>query len=62
MLNHPSIHRIAALAILSLVATGLNGGIWIGPVNQPITWPDERAYAAYFSMFFEDENRAPVYR
>ena len=27
--------------------------------NQPITWPDERAYAVDFSKFFEDENRAP---
>lgn len=57
MLNHPSIHRIAALAVLSLVATGLNGGISIRP--QPSTWPDDWAYEAYFPMFFEDENRAP---
>ena len=62
MRNYPSIHRIVALAVLLLLATGLNGGIsvhGIGLDNQPFTWPDERAYAAYFSMFFEDENRAP---
>ena len=61
MLNHPSIHRIVVLAVLSLLATGLHGDIAVHrePVNQPITWPDERAYAAYFSMFFQDEDGAP---
>ena len=61
MLNYPSISRIVALAVLSLVATGLHGGfvLDLDQDNQPITWPDERAYAVDFGMFFQDENRAP---
>ena len=60
MPNHPSIHRIVALAVLSLLATGLHGGIVARePVIQPITWPDERAYAVGFGMFFQNEDGVP---
>ena len=55
MPNHPSIHRIVALAVLSLLATGLHGGFSV----VPFTWPHEDAYAVTFSMFFQDEDGAP---